>query len=401
VTFQDLALISAAALLGPLLATPGRLRVPLLIGELAAGIALGNTGLRELHPQEETFAFLADIGFALVMFVAGTHVPVRDSRLWDSMRRGAARAVAVGIMGVLLGWAVATAFGTDHAAIYAVVIASSSAALILPMTASLRSSDPGMLDLLAQVAVADTACIVALPILVEPDRALGAAGGAAVVILAAAAIGVCLTAAERSGLRKKVQRFSERRKYALGLRLSLLSLFALAALARQTHVSVMLAGFSLGVATAAAGEPRRLAHQLFALTEGFFGPLFFVWIGSTLDLRAFAEQPNYLLLGCALGVSALIAHGVMRLANQEAGYATIAAAQLGVPIAAVTLGVQGHLLRPGEPAAILLGALITIAAAAVATASTARKETHQARRRAGVPKAGEERRTEPHPSRVM
>jgi Kef-type K+ transport system membrane component KefB len=397
VTFQDLALISAAALLGPLLAAPARWRVPMLIGELLAGIALGNTGLRELHPGEETFAFLADIGFALVMFVAGTHVPVRDPQLWHSMRRGAARAVAVGLIGVLLGWAVAAAFGTGHAAIYAVLIASSSAALILPLTSSMRLAGPDMLDLLPQVAVADTLCIVALPLLVEPDRALTAAGGAVAVLLAASAIGFVLTAAERSGLRKKVQRFSERRHYALGLRLSLLCLFALAALARQTHVSVMLAGFSLGLAVAAAGEPRRLAHQLFALTEGFFGPLFFVWIGATLDLRAFTSHPKFVLLGLALGACAVVAHVAMRLTKQDPGYATIAAAQLGVPIAAVTLGTQHHLFQPGEPAALLLGALVTIVAATVATAVTARRTADKAL----APKTGEGRRTEPHPSRVM
>ena len=378
-TFQTLALVSAAALLGPLLATPGRWRVPMLIGELAAGVALGNTGLRELHPGEETFAFLADIGFALVMFVAGTHVPVRDARLWQSMRRGAFRAVGVAAVGVLLGWVVASAFDTGHGGIYAVLIASSSAALILPLTTSMRFSGPDMLELLPQVAVADTLCIVALPLVIQPDRALTASGGAAAVISAAAVIGVGLTMAERSGLRKRVQHFSERRNYALGLRISLLCLFALAALARQTRVSIMLAGFSLGLAVAAAGEPRRLAHQLFALTEGFFGPLFFVWIGATLDLRAFASQPKSVLLGLALGASAVVAHATMRLTNQDVGYATIASAQLGLPIAAVTLGTQRHLLHPGEGAALLLGALVTIAAATGATALTARRAADRAR----------------------
>jgi len=391
VTFHDLALISSAALLGPLLAAPGRWRVPMLVGEIAAGVALGNTGLRALHPGEETFAFLADIGFALVMFVAGTHVPVRDRRLWHSIGPGALRAVAVGFVAVPLGWVVAAAFDTGHAGLYAVLIASSSAALILPLTDSMPASDPNLLELLPQVAVADTACIVALPLLIEPERAMSAAGGALVVVLAAAAIGFGLNATDRTGLRDRVIRFSERRHYALGLRISLLALFALAALSRQTKVSIMLAGFSLGIAVATVGQPRRVAQQLFALTEGFFGPLFFVWIGASLDLRAFGAHPKYVLLGLALGLSAVLAHALMRLTKQNVGFATIAAAQLGVPIAAVTLGTQRHTLLPGEPAAMLLGALVTIVAATVATAVTAREGRD----------AGEVRRPEPHPSRVM
>ena len=42
--------------------------------------------------------------------------------------------------------------------------------------------------------------------------------------------------------------------------------------------------------------------------------------------------------------------------------ALITAAQMGVPVSAVALGTESRLLRPGEGAAILLGALITIAA---------------------------------------
>ena len=44
----------------------------------------------------------------------------------------------------------------------------------------------------------------------------------------------------------------------------------------------------------------------------------------------------------------------------------ILAGQLGVPVAAATLGTQTHSLAPGEAPALMLGALLTIAAAAIA-----------------------------------
>jgi hypothetical protein len=44
----------------------------------------------------------------------------------------------------------------------------------------------------------------------------------------------------------------------------------------------------------------------------------------------------------------------------------LSAAQLGVPVAAATVGAQLHVLTPGEPAALILGALLTIGASAVA-----------------------------------
>jgi len=177
---------------------------------------------------------------------------------------------------------------------------------------------------------------------------------------------------ERSGLRHRLHRVSEDRKFALELRINLVILFALAALATRTHVSLMLAGFAFGLAVAGIGEPRRLARQLFAVTEGFFGPLFFVWLGASLDLRALVRHPALIALGLALGAGAVLTHSAMRLTGQPAPIAGLTAAQLGVPVAAATIGAQSGLLRPGEPAALLLGALLTIAVAVLSGSHAAR-----------------------------
>ena len=80
-TFTALALVALAGIFGVALALPERWHLPVVLGELVAGIALGTTGVRALHAGDPTFTFLANIGFALVMFVAGSHVPVRDPQL--------------------------------------------------------------------------------------------------------------------------------------------------------------------------------------------------------------------------------------------------------------------------------------------------------------------------------
>jgi Kef-type K+ transport system membrane component KefB len=174
------------------------------------------------------------------------------------------------------------------------------------------------------------------------------------------------------GYRKRLHRLSEDRNFGLELRISLLIVFALAALAVKTHVSIMLAGFSFGLVIAGIGTPRRLARQLFAITEGFFGPLFFVWLGASLDVRALGSHPSYIGLGVLLGVGAIVVHALMRVTGQPVPLVVLAAAQLGVPIAAATLGTELQLLEPGEPAALILGALVTIGAAVAASALAVR-----------------------------
>jgi Kef-type K+ transport system membrane component KefB len=363
VSFTVLAVVCFVGLLGPLLALPKGWHLPVVLGELLAGVVLGRTGIGYLDPGDETFTFLADVGFALVMFVAGTHVPVRDRRLRPALRIGVVRAVAVGAVAVGLGYAVAALVGTDHAPLYAVLMASSSAAVILPVKESVGLGGEDVIELLPQIAVADAACIVLLPLAIDPDHAARAAVGALAVIACGMAAYVAFAWVERSGWRARVHDVSEERSFALELRVSLTVLFAIAALAVALHVSIMLAGFVVGLAVSAVGEPRRVAKQLFAVTEGLFGAIFFVWLGASLQIRALGSHPGMIGLGVCLGVGAVAAHLVARLLGEPVSLAMLAAAQLGVPVAAATIGGQLGLLEPGEASALVLGALLTLAAA--------------------------------------
>ena len=372
-SFLDLAIVSAAALVGPLLATPTGWRLPVVLGELLAGLALGATGAGVLDAADPTFTFMGGCGFVLVMFVAGTHVPVRDPRLRTALRTGAVRAALVGLVAVVLGYAVAQLVDTPHALLYAVLMASSSAAIVLPTVDSLGLGGPDLVDLLPQVAIADSLCIVLLPLVIDSRHVTRAALGAVAVLAAGAVVVVLLRWVERSGVRRRVHHLSEERGFAVELRVSLAAVFAMAALAVATHVSLMLAGFVSGLAVAAVGEPRRVAKQLFAVTEGFFGPLFFVWLGATLQLRDLLDHPAMIVLGLCLGVGAALAHLVTVALHQPPAYALLAAAQLGVPVAAATVGAQLGVLEQGEGAALVLGALVALAGTLLGGSMAARR----------------------------
>jgi Kef-type K+ transport system membrane component KefB len=272
----------------------------------------------------------------------------------------------VGVVSVPFALLISHAFGTGHTALYAVLLSSSSAALILPIVGSLQLGGPNVVAALPQIAIADAACIVALPLAIDPSHAARAAGGALAVIGCAVVLFFVLRRIEANGWRKRVHDVSEDREFALELRVSLTILFALAAVATKTHVSIMLAGFTFGLAVAAVGEPRRLTRQLFAITEGLFGPLFFVWLGASLNLRDLGHHPSYIGLGFALGAAAVVTHAAMAATKQPLALGGLCAAQLGVPVAAATLGTEKHLLKPGQPAALILGALVTIAIATFA-----------------------------------
>jgi len=187
-----------------------------------------------------------------------------------------------------------------------------------------------------------------------------------------------------SGAWRRLRKFSKRRHFGLQLRISLIIVFALAGLAESLGVSILLAGFLAGTVLAAQGVPRRLARQLFSVSDGFLSPVFFVWLGATLDLRAIGGHPEMLLVAGLLAVGTALVHAAARLVGQPLPLALLlAGAQLGVPVAAVTIGTENGLLAPGEGGAILAAALISIAITSGAAASAARRTSPKHRTTAG------------------
>ena len=377
-----LALVLAVGLAGPLLAARRRPAVPVAVGEILAGVVVGRTGFGWVDPSEPVLVFLAQAGFALIMLVAGSHVPVRSAQLRPALGRGLGLAAFTGALAVPAGLGVAALAGTGHGWMYAVLLASSSAALVLPVVQDAGLSSPPALAMIVHVAVADTAAIVLLPLAEQPSRAGHAALG--VLAVAGASLTVFLIVREfrARGWQRRLHRLSRRRNLGLELREQLIIVFGLAGLAEAVGVSVMLAGFAAGLILAAQGEPRRLARQLFAVADGFLGPVFFVWLGASLQLDDLIKHPRLIGLAAGLALATVAVHGAARLLGQPLPLAVLAGAQLGVPVAAVTIGDRAGLLKPGEGAAILAaataGLVVTSWAAAVAERDAAREAAPQA-----------------------
>jgi len=83
---------------------------------------------------------------------------------------------------------------------------------------------------------------------------------------------------------------------------------------------------------------------------------------------------------------------LMRVSGQPIPLGVLAASQLGVPVAAATLGTQVHVLEPGEAAALMLGALVTIGVAALSGGGAGKAAP-------GDPKPEPTTKPEPEPAR--
>jgi Kef-type K+ transport system membrane component KefB len=226
---------------------------------------------------------------------------------------------------------------------------------------------------MAWATVADVLTIVAVPLVMDPSKAVHAALGALAVVMAAAVVLVIARLLQRLPPVHQLRSESGPRAWALDLRVALLALFALCALAQAVSVTIMIAGFSAGLIVAVEGGPARLSDQVAGLAAGFLVPLFFVVLGAGLDIRALVRSSTELelagLLIVGIGVVHVLAGMVIRAPLWTSLLVT---AQLGVPVSVVKLGLSSGVLKAGEGGAIIVAALASLGMCAAGAALAAR-----------------------------
>ena len=372
----DLALIVAAGLAGPLLAASRRVFVPVVVGEILAGVVLGRSGLDVIRTDDATVSFLAQAGFAMLMLTVGMHIPLRDRRLRRALGRGALAAGVAAIAASLGGLVAAELTGTGHAAVYGVLLASGSAAIVLPTLQERKLSGPEALVVIAQVTVADVTAILAVPLVLQPSRVANVALGGLLIAACALIVFYVARSLRPRPWVHRLRKRSKRRGWALDLRLALAVLFGLAWIAEESGASVLLGGFAMGLVVAGIGGPKRLSAQVRGIAEGFFVPLFFVVLGARLDVSALVDQPELLFVTIVLIVLNLVVHAIAAVATRQPPAAgLIATAQLGVPAAVVQIGLQEQVITPALGAALTLSALTTIGFCALGTDLLRRRAT--------------------------
>ncbi|HWH10875.1 MAG TPA: cation:proton antiporter [Solirubrobacteraceae bacterium] len=363
-----LALIFAAALLGPALSLLARGDVPVVVGQLLAGVILGKSWLRIVDPGKPDFVLLYDLGFATLMFMVGMRVPLHDARLRSALRGGLIAVAAAIPLSLAAGYA-AHLLGGGPALVYAVVIVSSSAAVALPVIDETGLISPPVLTAMAWITVADILATVAIPPALTPSKAGHAAVGALIVAVLVAAVYLLAEFLRRQPIVQTIRHEGKLRHWAIDLRFAVIVLVSLSYVAEQVGASLLMAGFGTGLVVGAVGGPKRLSREVLGLGQGFLVPLFFVLLGAKLDLRALTHSRDALVLAVVLAVLAIGVHVVVaRLIRAPLGVGLLASAQMGVPSAVIALGLPSGAIDQGQASAIFCAALVSIGACSAGAA---------------------------------
>ncbi len=367
--FAQLTILVLAGLAGPLLAFGRRGLIPVVIGELVAGFVLGRTGFGVVDSATQPLPVLSAIGFAMLMFSAGTHVDIASPAIRQGFARGVLALAVVAVTAVPIGLLLDHALGVGHPALLAVIVTGSSAAIAFPIIEERKLAGPNVAFLIAWVALADSVTVVIMPLtLARAANPLEAIGGDAAVIAAGVLVLLAATRARGSGPVHQLRAESLQRGWAWQVRISLVLLLGLSAIAQETGASTLVAGFLAGMVLVRLHESDRLVVQFSGVANGFFVPLFFVLLGAELNLRALLTSPSRILLALGLAGAAVLTHVIAaRVAGHEKFVATglAASAQLGMPAAAASLGLSSGLLGPAEAAALVAGGCLTLIPATI------------------------------------
>jgi Kef-type K+ transport system membrane component KefB len=356
-----------------------RIRLPVVLGELLAGIivgpfAIGGLPLFNGGPLvvlDETVRHIGEIAAIVILFVAGLHITPRE------FLRGGAASFTVGSIGVIVpffvGYYVFTAFGIE-----------------------------ALQSMLVATALTATSIAISIQVLTELGRMHSKEArlilGAAIVddILAIAALSVVTTMVQTGNIAPDVVEITLLILYILGIFAALLvgavfivprilhverlwkskgsieglvtaAFFAAAGIAAFAGLSPIVGAFAVGMAVASTRVIKQIEEYVGKL-EIIFAPLFFAIIGAQVDLRGVNLTVLYLtgvivavavgtkLVGCGLPAMLFLKN---RGKSMKVGIGMVSRGEVGLIVAGVGAS-AGALSADIYTAVIIMVAATTI-----------------------------------------
>ena len=363
-----LAIVGTAAVGGTFAAivTERAIVLPVVVVELLLGVLIGPHVLG-LH-SNEFVDFFSDLGLGLLFFFAGYEIDLH-------------RIMGAPLRLALAGWALSLAIAYTLGGI----LAAAGIVLSLLYTGSALSttaigtlipvlSDAGELRtrfgtfMLAAGAVGELGPILLITLVLSAQSTLRNA--AILVAFVALAVAVALLAVRSSERTLPLFERTLERSSQLAVRWIVVLVFALALLAFELGLDLLLGGFAAGVITRQALRSREIPgfdSKLSAVAFGVFVPFFFIVSGMRLDVSALFESPSgvlkmgafFLMFLLVRGTPALLLYRRVMSARERVALALLTSTQLPLVLAITAVAVESGHMRPVTAAALIGAAVLS------------------------------------------
>jgi Kef-type K+ transport system membrane component KefB/Trk K+ transport system NAD-binding subunit len=378
--FIALLLITALALVVPIIATRlRRIAIPIVVGEILAGIIIGHSGLN-LVENSPTLAFLAEFGFAYLMFLSGLEVDFellflrnRDSQKRWRAPLPIALLLLTGTIGlaILIAFVLAGIIAVKSPLLLGLILSTTSLGVVVPVLKErdLLGSVYGQY-LLVIASIADFVTLLLLTVLIA-IRSQGLTLDLLLIPVLLALFAVAARITQRFSSRNIIQRImSELSTTTTQIRVrgAFALMVAWVVLAEALGVELILGAFLAGaVASLVAGpDDDNAKEKLDAIGYGFFIPIFFIMVGVEFNLSALFASPQALLLVPLLLIGAYIVKVIPALLlqrqfswRQTIGAGFLLSSRLSLIIAAASVALNIGAISEGINAAVILLAVIS------------------------------------------
>jgi Kef-type K+ transport system membrane component KefB len=346
-----------------------RLRLPGVVGEIAAGCVVGPSLLGWVAPNQ-ALDMLAEIGVVLLLFSVGLETRI------DDLKRVGRNALLVGMLGVAIPfalgvlWAHGSGFEWNKSLFVAAAFVATSAGItarVLQQLGVLQRIESRVI--LGAAVIDDILAMLLLGVVVSLQAGGGLNVGNLLVILAEAvgfivAIGWVGTRAMR-----RSSHWLEAPINALSpLTIVLAICLGLAFLSTQVGLAAIIGAFLAGTIASESRQREVLEHQMQPLLA-LLTPFFFVMTGSKVDLALLANWPTIgtLLVVTIIAIVSKFAGGFLgalslgRRGAAIVGVGMVPRGEVGVVIASLGLaaGVFSNRIYAVIVAMSLLTAMVT------------------------------------------
>jgi Kef-type K+ transport system membrane component KefB len=375
VPLMNVLFVVAIAFSAPLiLGLAPSLRVPAVVLEILAGIAVGPSGLGWVE-IDEPVEILALIGLSFLLFSAGLEIDLR--RL-----RGRALRLASASFALSLAIAVAAGLALDAGGLVsshllvAIILVSTSLGIVVPVLkdAGEVSSPFGQL-IIASSSIADFGAIILLTLFFSSESGtstqtkLVLLGG---FVLVVASLAFAISRAERSSRISAALLRLQDTTAQIRVRGAFLLLVGFAVLAESLGLETILGAFAAGAILAALDRDEAMTHPEFrlkleAVGFGVFIPAFFVASGLRFDLGALfssaetlAYVPAFLFALTAVRGLPVLLYRAELGTRRTAAAALLQATSLPFIVAASMIGLDLGLISEASAAALIAAGLLSV-----------------------------------------
>jgi Na+:H+ antiporter len=356
-----------------------RIKLPVVLGELLAGIIVGPFALGGLYildgeplvSLDETVRHVGEIAAIVILFIAGLEITPRE------FLKGGAAAFAVGSIGVIVpffaGYYVFTAFGIEalQSTLIATALTATSIAISIQVLTELGKMQlPEARLILGAAIVDDILAIAALSVvttMVQTGNLTPDITDIIFLILKILSIFAVLLGATVFLIPRvlNVERIWKSKGSVEGIATA--SFFAAAGIAALVGLSPIVGAFAVGMAVASTRVIKQMEDYVSKL-EIIFAPLFFAIIGAQVDLRGVNLNVLYLagavtavaivtkLVGCGLPAMIFLKD---RGKAMKVGIGMISRGEVGLIVAGVGVS-SGVLSNNIYTTVIIMVALTTI-----------------------------------------